>query len=219
MFWIAILFYLGVNGFRHLYGDPQEITAWRILATVFFIHGWSPQTINNVVPGGWTIAIEMNFYLLLPFLYQKIKSLNKAIFFFFATLTFSFLANALFGKWLMATDIPVNQTEPFLYFWLPVLTVCLVDHSALRMFRSIEIDQASSAEMVEVLAPTLAYAEDELGERPSLLRLCGFENHAQVGEELGAELGLSIERVHSPLGTIGASNAGLLGMLATTEVR
>jgi len=100
-----------------------------------------------------------------------------------------------------------------------VLTVCLVDHSALRMFRSIEIDQASSAEMVEVLAPTLAYAEDELGERPSLLRLCGFENHAQVGEELGAELGLSIERVHSPLGTIGASNAGLLGMLATTEVR
>ena len=119
MFWIAILFYLGMNGFRHLYGEPQEITAWRILATVFFIHGWSPLTANNVVPGGWTIAIEMNFYLLLPFLYQKIKSLNKALLFFFATLAFSILANVLCGKWLMATKIPITQTEPFLYFWLP----------------------------------------------------------------------------------------------------
>jgi len=100
-----------------------------------------------------------------------------------------------------------------------VLTVCLVDHNALRMFRSVEIDHASVEEMVEVLAPTLAYAEDELGERPSLLRLCGFGDHDKLGETLGAELGLAIERVHSPLGALVASNAGLLGMLATTEVR
>lgn len=99
------------------------------------------------------------------------------------------------------------------------LTVCLVDHSALRMFRSVEIDHATVSEIVEVLAPTLAYAEDELGERPSRLRLCGFGDHDDVGDALGVELGLAVERVHSPLGTLGASNAGLLGMLATTEVR
>jgi type IV pilus assembly protein PilM len=100
-----------------------------------------------------------------------------------------------------------------------VLTVCLVDRGALRMFRSVELDHATVGEMVEILAPTLAYAEDELGERPSRLRLCGFGSHDEAGDRLGAELNLAVERVISPLGTLGACNAGLLGLLATTEVR
>ncbi len=99
------------------------------------------------------------------------------------------------------------------------LTVCLVDRGALRMFRCVEIEQAGVPEMVEILAPTLAYAEDELGERPARLRLCGFGAHEELGDALGAELGLAVERVHSPLGALAVSNAGLLGMLATTEVR
>jgi hypothetical protein len=49
--------------------------------------------------------------------------------------------------------------------------------------------------------------------------VCGFGGRDQDGDALGAELGLGVERVHSPLGTLGASNAGLLGLLATTEVR
>lgn len=98
------------------------------------------------------------------------------------------------------------------------LTVCLVDQGALRMFRCVELDHATVGEMVEVLGPTLAYAEDELGGRPSRLRLCGFGGREQDGDALAAELDLSVERVHSPLGAPGASNAGLLGLLATTEV-
>jgi type IV pilus assembly protein PilM len=109
--------------------------------------------------------------------------------------------------------------------WLQVklagraLTVCLMEHGALRMFRCVELDHATVSEMVEVLAPTLAFAEDELGERPSRLRLCGFGGREQDGDELGAALSLPVERVHSPLGAPNASNAGLLGLLATTEVR
>lgn len=98
------------------------------------------------------------------------------------------------------------------------LTVCLVDQGALRMFRCVELDQATVGDMVEVLAPTLAYAEDELGGRPSRLRLCGFGGRDQDGDALGAALGLSVERVHSPLGAPGASNAGLLGLLGTQGV-
>ena len=108
--------------------------------------------------------------------------------------------------------------------WLQVklagraLTVCLVDQGALRMFRCVELDHATVAEMVEVLAPTLAYAEDELGGRPTRLRVCGFGGREQDADALGAELGLSVERVNSPFGVPGASNAGLLGLLATTGV-
>jgi hypothetical protein len=99
------------------------------------------------------------------------------------------------------------------------LTVCLMENDALRMFRCVELDHATVDEMVEVLAPTLAYAEDELGERPTRLRVCGFGSREKDGEALGAELNMALERVSSPLATLGASNAGLLGLLTTTEVR
>jgi len=127
----------------------------------------------------------------------------------------------LSGLASLSLDDAVPEAPPQ---WLQVklagraLTVCLVDHSALRMFRCVEVEQANVAEIVEVLAPTLAYAEDELGERPSLLRLCGFGDHGDLGDALGAELGIAVERVHSHLGALSTSNAGLLGMLATTEV-
>jgi type IV pilus assembly protein PilM len=99
------------------------------------------------------------------------------------------------------------------------LTVCLVDQGALRMFRCVELDHATVSEMLEVLSPTLAYAEDELGGRPARLRLCGFGSREEDGDAMGSELGLPVERVRSPLGPLAAGNAGLLGLLATAEVR
>ncbi len=123
------------------------------------------------------------------------------------------------GLAALSLDDANPETAPH---WLQVklagraLTVCLVDQGALRMFRCVELDHATVDEMVEVLAPTLAYAEDELGGRPARLRLCGFGGRDQDADALGAALDLPVERVNSPLGTPLASNAGLLGLLATT---
>ena len=71
-----------------------------------------------------------------------------------------------------------------------VLSVCLVDRGTLRMFRCVELDHATVEEMIEVLAPTIAYAEDEFGARPARLRLCGFPAQERDGDRLGAELEL-----------------------------
>jgi len=99
-----------------------------------------------------------------------------------------------------------------------VLTVCLVDRGALRMFRCVELDHATLGEMIEVLAPTIAYAEDEFGARPARMRLCGFGPHDEEGDILGAELNLAVERVRSPFGAPAAATAGLYGILSTLEV-
>ena len=99
-----------------------------------------------------------------------------------------------------------------------VLTVCLVDRGILRMFRCVELDHASVDEMLEVLAPTIAYAEDEFEARPALLRLCGFPAQDRDGDLLGGELKLPVERVNSPHGAPSTSTAGLLGVLSTMEV-
>jgi len=40
-----------------------------ILLNLLFIHALSDSAINNVVPGGWSIGVEMLFYLIAPLLF------------------------------------------------------------------------------------------------------------------------------------------------------
>lgn len=81
LFYIAILFYISVNGFSPDYWSPNGIKWWFAPTTALFLHGFHPETINSVVPGGWSIAVEMSFYLILPFLIVKIKSIKTCLFF------------------------------------------------------------------------------------------------------------------------------------------
>jgi peptidoglycan/LPS O-acetylase OafA/YrhL len=70
LFWLAVLFYVWWYGTGPQYWAPHGISWPDVLATASFAHGWSPTWINSVVPGGWSIAVEMNFYLLVPFLFN-----------------------------------------------------------------------------------------------------------------------------------------------------
>jgi peptidoglycan/LPS O-acetylase OafA/YrhL len=85
-FWLAVLFYTWWYGTGPQYWAPHGIGWPAVLSTVFFIHGWSPTTINSVVPGGWSIAVEMNFYLLVPVLFVYLTSLRRCVWFFMACL-------------------------------------------------------------------------------------------------------------------------------------
>jgi type IV pilus assembly protein PilM len=97
-----------------------------------------------------------------------------------------------------------------------ILTVALMERSALRLFRCLELERGDLDEIIEVLTPTLIYAEDEFGGAPERVRLCGFD--APMGEELGRALQLEVERVHSPRAAVNEANAGALGLLTATEV-
>lgn len=119
MFWTAILFYLSVRGFKSLYGFPHEITPWRILSTLLFINGWHPNTINNVVPGGWTIAVEMSFYLLLPLFFRYVSSLRKALFCSILLLIFRVLANSGYTSLFVSSIPPDPLSKQLLDYWLP----------------------------------------------------------------------------------------------------
>jgi exopolysaccharide production protein ExoZ len=67
LFWCAIVFYTylwHVTPDYHL----RDITPLDIGLTAAFLHPFSASAINSVVPGGWSIGIEMGFYALFPFL-------------------------------------------------------------------------------------------------------------------------------------------------------
>jgi type IV pilus assembly protein PilM len=92
-----------------------------------------------------------------------------------------------------------------------VLTVMVIAGGRLRLFRCLALEEASEEEILGVLHPTLAYAEDELRSRVDRLTVCGFENPPIL--ELPEGLNLPTEPLRSRLGTPGAFNAGLLGYL------
>jgi peptidoglycan/LPS O-acetylase OafA/YrhL len=78
LFYSGIVLYTLLDGFKPRIWAPDGIGWWHIVATATFMHGWHPTTFNSVVPGGWSIAVEIMFYLCLPFLFLKIKKTHVA---------------------------------------------------------------------------------------------------------------------------------------------
>ena len=92
-----------------------------------------------------------------------------------------------------------------------ILTVMAVAEGRLKLFRCLTIEEGAleagnAEEILAVLNPTFAYIEDELGQKPEKLLLCGFSRQPEG-------LHLEIEPLRSRLGAPNAYNAGLLGYL------
>ncbi len=66
LFWLAIPFYLLINGTGPGPDAPFGIGPLQVLLTATFLHGFWPDSVNSVVPGDWSIAAEMTFYLVFP---------------------------------------------------------------------------------------------------------------------------------------------------------
>lgn len=89
LYYVAIVFYSWLS---------PEINYNSILANFFFLNDVLPNwTMKPVVPGGWSIGVEMSFYLIVPFLFKRINTFNKAINFFIISLIIElFIRKSLF---------------------------------------------------------------------------------------------------------------------------
>jgi peptidoglycan/LPS O-acetylase OafA/YrhL len=124
LFRIAPLFLLAIPSYVWLWGTapreaaPLGIHLADIFRTALFIHGWFPSSINAVVPGGWSIAVEMNFYLLLPICYARLTSLRRALGALVIALPASLLVCAMARRGL-AGAWSATVIGNFTYYWLP----------------------------------------------------------------------------------------------------
>jgi peptidoglycan/LPS O-acetylase OafA/YrhL len=50
-----------------------------VIANLLFVHGLNPNWVNSTVPGGWSVGIEVLFYLIFPLLFFRLKSLYRTI--------------------------------------------------------------------------------------------------------------------------------------------
>jgi peptidoglycan/LPS O-acetylase OafA/YrhL len=103
MFWLASAFYIAaqLSGLPLTFCPPPAISWPNVLATATFTHGLHPLTIDSIVPGGWSIADEMTFYILLPLLVVALRSWTTTVLALLAAVCLSMLMAALahFG-WL-----------------------------------------------------------------------------------------------------------------------
>ena len=128
MFWLAIVFYLlqplvlpmavaPVN----VHPPTWQLSTWHVAATLLFVGGWHWQSINFIVPGGWSVAVESNFYGLLPFLSAFANSPRRALILVGLTLVFAVLCRALLYR-LNGGVVVAQAGEAFGIFaglWLP----------------------------------------------------------------------------------------------------
>lgn len=91
IFRIAPLFWLGVIFYSYpTYWSMTHVDFESILRTVLFLNGWSPDYFNRVVPGGWSVAVEINFYIIFPILMYFVRGYLMSILFLLISLLISY---------------------------------------------------------------------------------------------------------------------------------
>jgi peptidoglycan/LPS O-acetylase OafA/YrhL len=99
---------------------PALAPSWsNILLSATFMHAFHPATIVSSVPGGWTIADEMTFYLLFPLLVMTLRTWRAAAWalaaaFGIATLTYPLVAHG----YLFPGQDPAARAE-YAFLWFP----------------------------------------------------------------------------------------------------
>jgi len=74
LFWMAMCFYGFSWWLNDGHGTMASAGTAQIVATATFLHGFLPSAINKIVPGGWSIAIEMSFYVVFPWLANRLTT-------------------------------------------------------------------------------------------------------------------------------------------------
>lgn len=135
LFYLAIIVYTLVFGTGPNYWAPEGLKWWHYALTLLFLNGWHPEAINAIVPLGWSIAIEMTFYPLIPFLYRKIKDAAGALILIIASLILQIILVAIYKPFLVQ-HVTGYIVQAYFYLWffaqLPVFGLGILAYQILR---------------------------------------------------------------------------------------
>lgn len=131
-FRIAPMYFIGIIYFYWQYATDQggKHTLGEVISNFFFIHGINPYWINSLVPGGWSITVEMTFYLILPLLVNRIRNLNQAVIFVLVSYVFAMIFRLFLQRLSLIED--ESLWREFLYYnflnQLPVFGLGIISY-------------------------------------------------------------------------------------------
>ena len=140
LFYVAMGVYLIYDGLGPRFFAPNGIQWWFIPLTAVFMNGWLPETINSVVPGGWSIAVEMIFYLTVPFLFSRLKDIRSTLWFLFISLIAAKISTVLIVNFYSPYFAEDQQylVSYFSNFWffaqIPIFTLGILLYHILSYF-------------------------------------------------------------------------------------
>jgi len=123
MFWVGIILYAFAPGREHYY-DHFNFDYTYYLLTAVLQQGWHPYYINSIVPGSWSIAIEVTFYIVTPILFFRIRNWRRALSFLLFSLILASAANNLLRvavdrQWIFTNIQPHELLLQFGSKWFP----------------------------------------------------------------------------------------------------
>lgn len=123
-FRIAPLYYYGIAlclvVFAVMRAMGSQLAAnspWDVVANILFIHGWVSSAQNTVVIGGWSIAVEMSFYLVAPLIFLTIRSARASLVAFLVVTAAVWILDRHMAQATTGDGRVANNS--FLYFWFP----------------------------------------------------------------------------------------------------
>jgi peptidoglycan/LPS O-acetylase OafA/YrhL len=126
LFWTAIFVYWIFPGVLPAIWvkpfEPPEIHHSYYILTALFLHGWHPYTFNSIVPGGWSIAVEMTFYAIFPICFCYIDTIRKAAVAMLVCLPLDYFVVPVISSKINAVlypNIPFATVDFFQTRWFP----------------------------------------------------------------------------------------------------
>jgi peptidoglycan/LPS O-acetylase OafA/YrhL len=195
MFYLVMLVYLLLWGFGPRFWAPDGLGAYELISTIFFVHTWWPTSMTSVVPGSWSVGVEVMFYFSMPILIARLASVQRCV---TAAMVALIAAQILFT--IVSRHLPGQSAEQqslwsaFFYFWYPnQLPVFLLGMCAALIQRDRKTCAASVVRWHErTLSPILLLAMILL----PVLHITVIEDHL-IFATLAALLCLALHRYPS----------------------
>lgn len=117
MFYLAFVVYSVLPALLKGHDMPPPGTT---LGTLSFTNGWNPSWLlgaNDVVPGGWSIGVEMSFYIVFPLVFLGLRSFPRAL----AALLVALVVDICAWPYLLH-HAPIDDAglwERYVFVWLP----------------------------------------------------------------------------------------------------
>lgn len=111
LYWFGIAFYFAIYGFdsRGFKPGPEP---WHFLLHATLMNIWHPATTTSVVPGGWSISVEVLFYLTVPFWLAFVRDTRTALIALFGMIAIGMTVPPVLSALL--DPVFFSGTEPFI---------------------------------------------------------------------------------------------------------
>ncbi len=200
MFWTAIpLFYLQ----NLITGDPPADIA-QILSAATFTHWAKPQWNNAAVPGSWSIACEVSFYLFFPFVAARVTNLRRGIglvIFAVALAVCMWPVLMWYANWTGVSD--VSARHAFTFYSFSTQAPCFA--AGILVFRLLEQKElhALAAGLLGLVAIVVSSQFRDHADRYYLFNVAAY---AAIAYGLGnGKLGFLVNRLICGIGLISYS--------------